>query len=282
MSDMDRGNASKNPGRTPGFTQLMGFLSPVSGVVAARAANRGSGSDRTDSDPIIQTWQDWKLKQTPESTSALLNKLNPIIDKAITSYAPNSAPPVRSMAKRLAIKAAHSYDPKAGTKFQTYLLTQLQPLRREAKAYETVHIPERVQIDLTSVNEKNNQFVDENGYEPSDEELADYSGLSSRRIRKIRAYAKGQVYESAAEMMGGQLAKGPSMQRNQMAEEFVYQSLGDMDKRIYDLRTGKGGTQKTLGVSEIAKKLKVSPAAITQRLNKIVTQVDEIRGYGEK
>jgi DNA-directed RNA polymerase specialized sigma subunit len=130
-------------------------------------------------------------------------------------------------------------------------------------------------MDLGALNEAHNKFVDEHGREPSEGELADYTGLSKKRIAHIRKYDKSQTFETR--LQGSDSQENVSMptvvDEADMWEDYVYQSLSGRDQLIYDLRTGKQGSQRPLGVSEIAKKLKMSPSAVSQRLSKISEEI---------
>jgi len=200
----------------------------------------------------------------------------PIISKAITSYAPNSSPAVKSQAKVLAKGAFETFDPKKNAKLQTHLYIQLQPLQREVQAYDTMHVPERVRFDIRHVNEAHNRFVEENGREPNEEELADYTGLAVGRISHIRKFDKAIIGESQLmpEDDDSDMSM-PETNRGQTAwREMVYMELNDRDKLIYDLKTGRNG-RVPMSVNEIATKLKITPGAISQHLAKIDHRISE-------
>jgi DNA-directed RNA polymerase specialized sigma subunit len=227
-------------------------------------------------DKLEEVWKAWRQSGNhPSMFGPGLAEAQPIIDKAIMAYAPGSSPSIRSYAKLLVRKAADTFDPKKGTQFKTYLYTQLQPLYREAGAYDTLHIPERVRLDLSALNEKHNQFVDEHGREPSEAELADFTGFSVKRIQHIRRYDRRQMSESVTRPRSDEDAGfTPVAQKDaNIWEAFVYDGLSDRDKLIYDLKTGRGKSQRSLTVGEIAVKLKMSPSAISQRLQRISNEI---------
>jgi DNA-directed RNA polymerase specialized sigma subunit len=229
---------------------------------------------------LDEKWAQWNKSKRDDHLSELMQAADPIISKAITSYAPNSSPAVRSAAKVLAKGAFETYDPKKNTKLQTHLYIQLQPLQRETQAYDTMHVPERVRFDIRHVNEAHNRFVEENGQEPSDGELADYTGLSQSRLAHIRKFDKAIIGESQMlpEDDDNDMSM-PATNRGQTAwREMVYMELNDKDKLVYDLKTGRNG-RVPMGVNEIAAKLKLSPGAISQRLAKIDHQISEGSQY---
>ena len=50
--------------------------------------------------------------------------------------------------------------------------------------------------------------------------------------------------------------------------DYVYYDLDPIDQKIFEWRTGRNG-QKVLTVTEIAKRLKMSPASVSQRAKRI-------------
>jgi len=243
--------------------------SPASTLVPeAPAATTKQGKMET-------AYDSWKQSPSPERLRELMTVVNPTINSAITSYAPGSSPSVRSKAKVLAKGAIETFDPSMGVKLNTHLMTQLQQLRREQGKYNSVHMPERVRFDLTKLNQASNQFVDENGSEPTDSELADYTGLSMKRIRHIRKYNRAIATSSAfeAEQEGDKRSLPAVEQAAKLWEDFVYEGLGKKDQLIYELKTGKGGTQQPLSLAEIGKKMTMTPSAVSQRLAKIAEQI---------
>ena len=233
-------------------------------------------SGRDDIKDVDKAWELWQQDKTQPNLSKVVELSRPIIDKAMTSYAPSASPSVKSYGKILTVKAVQTFDPTKGTKFQTYLHTQLQPLRREAYSYDTLHVPERVRMDLGTLYHVAKQHEEETGMPPSDEELADRMGISMKRINHLRTYQRPVLEEFRTRPKAEEDAElMPSVeQESDMWEEFVYQSLGSMDQRIYDMKMGKNG-QPQLSVSDIAKRLKVSPSAVSQRLTRISNLVAE-------
>lgn len=224
---------------------------------------------------IDLSWKAWNMSGADDDFCRVLDDAKPIIDNAVMTYAPNSSPAVRSKAKILAAQAIKMYDPSKGTKLQTFLHVQLQPLQREAASYTTVHAPERVRFDLSRLKQMQRRFFDENGRDPNIDELTDFTGLSRKRIAHIRKFDRGVVGEGMFEESGEGGAGMPQVQQAaSMWEDFVYDELGPQDKLIYDLKTGRGGEQP-LGVSDIARRLKVSAGAISQRLSRIANRLAE-------
>ena len=228
-----------------------------------------------------EAFDNWKKKPTPENMGVLLDKAEPVINSAVQSYAGGNQA-LKSRARLLASKAFQSFDPDKGAKLHTHLMTQLQPLTRYSRAYSQVlHVPERTSADLYQIHQGHQRFVDEYGREPADSELADMTGISMRRIAKVRGYAKGEMAESGlTEQDEGETAvMYPGVSRadpNQIWLEYVHHDLGPLDQKILEWKTGYNG-KETLSTNEIARRLGLTPGAVSQRSAKIAERMAEGR-----
>lgn len=224
----------------------------------------------------------WKQKPTPENMGSLLEKAGPTIDSALRSYAGGN-PALKARAKKLAIEAFKTYDPKRGAKISTHLMTQLQPLTRQAREFSQVtKTPERVSADLYKMKQAELEHFDQHARPPSDKELADRSGLSVRRLGKLRRYNLGEVSESGLTEMdeGEQATMYPGVNKldpHAVWLEYVHHDLAPIDQKILEWRTGFNGNE-VLPNNEIAKRLKLSPGAISQRAAKIAQKLSEMEG----
>ena len=233
-----------------------------------------------DKDELDNAYVAWANDPTPANMSSVMGKAGRDIDSAVTSYAPNSAPAVRSKAKILLKRAIESYDPSQA-RLRTHIHNQLRPLGRESNSYNTLHVPERVSQDLSYLHEWTQRFKEEKGHDPSDMELADFSKLSKKRIAHIRRYDKNQVFEgtrigsqSGDEDVGAGTEALRVSEAADLWEDYVYDGLSKQDKLVYDLKTGKGNAIPR-SVNEIAERLKITASAVSQRLKNIATKIQE-------
>lgn len=222
-------------------------------------------------------FNEWKKSKNPETTSNLLKSIQPILNAAILSYAGQSDQFTKGRAKILALEALENYDPTK-SKLKTHLLTRLQRLRRDiGQINSPIHIPERITLDSLRLKKAQEEFIDKYGREPSDIELADASGLSIKRIttlRKLKApVAESQIMveNDEGQMLGNNVVIKPKS--NDALLEFVYHSVSPTDQLIMEHLFGLNGKKK-LGKSEIAAKLGVSPATVTNRVKYIQSQLD--------
>ena len=166
----------------------------------------------------------WKATPNPHQTTLLLGRLQPTIDKAISAHVGNSDPIIRSRAKQLTLQAVKTYDPMKA-KLSTHLFNQLQGLKRiYRKQNQIISVPERISLGQGQLLSADAELQERLGRDPTSGEIADYTGLSLRRIKQIRTAPSnampegyydgldteegGGGFSSAADGTGGVRAEG--------------------------------------------------------------------------
>jgi hypothetical protein len=211
-------------------------------------------------------WETWrKSGREPADNLAFLESINPILDKAINIYVGGRDPAARGKAKMLALKAAANWDAKRSN-LQTHLLTQLQPLRRYAagRRYAT-KVPERSQWQLQRMKEAEEELRDQLDRDPTDVEIADYTGLSQRRLGRLRRYG-AQI--ASGSFLEAEIQPNTEGDEPDMWEEMVYHDLGAVDRAIYEGRTGRNG-RKVKSVEQLARELGVGVGTVSKRAARI-------------
>jgi DNA-directed RNA polymerase specialized sigma subunit len=154
--------------------------------------------------------------------------------------------------------------------------------RLAAQEQNIIAIPEQVGLDFQQLTEAENNLRDRLSRDPSDDEIADSTGLSPRRIQKIRAFHKpiaegSTVYETTDDYAdsGSVASKIPGQVSEQEAwMNFVYGDLDAVNKLIMDMSLGRNGKRKA-SVQEIAHRLNITPGAVSQRAAKIQQMLDK-------
>jgi DNA-directed RNA polymerase specialized sigma subunit len=175
---------------------------------------------------------------------------------------------VLAEAYRLANKAADSYDPKQGAKFSTHLTNQLKKLSRISTTYgSTVRLPENKQFKLQHINAAELELKDQLGRAPSALELSEFTRIPMAQINQIKQGRSGEVNISS-------LVHTPVFINNTNDDwlHFVYHDLTDIDRIIFEHKTGFNG-KKSLSNEELAKKLNMSPSAVNNRTKMIAEKI---------
>lgn len=219
---------------------------------------------------ITAPYDIWVKQPTPENMSRVVSSLDPVINKAVTTYATgNVSPVVRGRARVLAMKAVRSFNPSRGAVLNTHIMGQLRPLARYARqAASSVKLSERKLLAFNDLHRIEEDFYDRNGRDPSDVELSDLSGLSNMRISKLRNYMSPIVSSHGAQdsTLGAPITSRTDP--NEVWLDYVYYDLDNVSRKILDWKLGRNGNPR-LRNEEIAIKLKMTPSAISQRLSNI-------------
>lgn len=223
---------------------------------------------------LEEAYGKWKLDRTPAGNAAMLRRIDPIINKAIQTHVGTQANPIlRSRARRMALGALQNYDPKR-SRLQTHLYNQLRGLKRTAgQQSHILKVPERVVLDRRALEMSNRELSDELGRDPTDDELAQRTGFSFKRMQRIRGYHPG--------ISEGRLSGLPEGGLDPVVEKdsdtwlrVIYDDLGPTDKKIMEWTLGYNG-RSVLSNQEIARKLSRSPGLISQRKKLIQQALDE-------
>lgn len=222
----------------------------------------------------------WQQSDTPQTRREMLKAVQPVLDRTVASYGDH--PYLKGQAKKLAMQAIRTYDPQKGP-LQSHVQAQLRGLQRlSARQNQIISVPEQIMLDRRDLLDSETALEDRLGRPPSMEELGNHTGLSSKRIAYIRGTG-GSIPSSAMRDSSGEpidpAVKSLHNEGPSIWERLVYEDLLPRDKVIYDYTLGTNGLAK-LSNTQLAAKLGVSPAAISQRKAAIQQQLDQVTLYG--
>lgn len=230
----------------------------------------------------------WQTRPGPQANGLMLKKLDPIIDTAVRTYGGTTASPtLRTRARLMALQGLPKYD-RSQAKMKTFMMNHLQGLRRlSAKENNIISVPEQVQLDSLHLSRAEAELRDDLGREPSTHELADKLGLSPKRIQYVRKLqmpaSEGQVLQpmagSESDDFNEPAVKTPGKDDSRAWHRFVYESLEPTDRVIMEHSLGMFG-RTVLSNQEIARKLGVTPSAVSQRKTRIQLRLDERSALG--
>ena len=219
----------------------------------------------------------WKAAPTPDTSAALLAAVRPHVERAIRLHVGESNPLIESRARRMALEGMRRYDPAAGS-IKTHLTRHLEGLKRAARRQTTIlRVPERVALDRSSVESAAREFEAEVGRAPSDGELADHTGFSLARIRRVRSYRPAVAEGTLDALLVGDAPAATGLaggKAESLWQQLIYADLTPTDQRVVDLhRAGHSNV-------EIARQLGIPPGAVSQRKARIQGRYDEGEDLG--
>jgi DNA-directed RNA polymerase specialized sigma subunit len=228
----------------------------------------------------------WKAGATPETTGAMLTALQPAIEGAARLHAGDANPLMLGRGRRLALQSLGSYDPTRG-RLQTHLYNSLQGLKRYARQQtQPLHVPERVAQTRAALEQHRIELEHELGRDPSDAELADRTGLALSQLGKIRRYHPGAAEGAFQTAEGGSVESAPLVrdgreEQRRLWHALVYDDLPATDQLIMEHTLGING-KDILSNQELARRLRRTPGAISQRKARIQQMLDEADALGDR
>jgi RNA polymerase sigma-B factor len=226
----------------------------------------------------------WTARPDKQTTGALLRTVEPVISNALRSYGGGPASPtLRSQARQLAVQSFDNYDPQRGS-LRSHLLSRLQRIHRVAgQERQIIRVPEQVSLDQMHTDAATTNLQEKLGRPPSDSELADHTGISLRRLGYIRQgrrpIAEGTISRTNVEGGGYDPATQAINVNNDTWLEFIYDELPPTNQFIMERAFGLHGNTR-MSATAIAKALKITPGAVSHRMQQIQRQLDELEDLG--
>ena len=221
-----------------------------------------------------EIYEQWKADPSQTNNAKILKSLSPAISGATRMHVGDDNALMQSRAMRMALGAIRTYDPKR-SRLKTHITNQLRGLKRVSRKQGSVmSVPERVSLDRYNTELSQQELADELGRDPSLSELADKTGLSIKRLTHVRGYnpavADGSM-KRETDFSGAVSTPGVV---SDTWQQIVYDEAAPIDKKIMEWSLGIGG-RKLLSNAEIARRLKRSPGAISQRKQKLQDLLDQ-------
>lgn len=229
---------------------------------------------------ITSIYDTWISKpEDSKKTNDFLKAIEPTVKSALHSYAPGQEDSLKMRANLMALDVARRYKPDKGTHINSFLMNGLKSLRREAqRKNQPVYIPENVALEQHKLMKASGELMAEKGRPATVAELADRTSMSVKRIAKVRQY-KNPVSSSTLMSEEGDSLFNRQKDPQTVWADYIYHDLDPIDKKIYEWSTGYGGSSK-LSKGEIAKHLRISAPAVSQRVAKIIKRLEEGSHFG--
>lgn len=254
---------------------MQGFLKSLSDKDSFNTKPINSNSVEKANQPIQTIIERWNRTGDKKDTETILKYLQPTIKSALHTYVPGQQQAFKIKATKIALQSMRSYDKKRATKPQTYAFVNLQRLNRIRRDRDTlIHIPESQVYLKATIDKKVQDLTDTLGRQPTEEEISDATGISKKKLEKLNNFTTFSQ-SSTINPQNNQSSFSISDVTDRDYYNYVYSSLGAIDKKILELSSPLKGTP--LSNNEIAKRLKLSPGAISQRKQKIQQLMGTVR-----
>ncbi len=220
-------------------------------------------------EPLYAAWQN---EPGPKSNRAILDALQPAIEKGVQYHVPGAGASLLGPAKIMALDALRTYDP-AKAQLKTHVHNTLRGLNRlQRNQSQLIKVPERLAQISGAAFEAERSLQHELGRDPSQREIADHVGVPVREIIRAQGLHHG-VTESVFTGEGGSLP-GVNQDANEVWAEAVYNSVSPVDQKIMEHTMGLFGKPR-YDTARIGRMVKLSPGRVAQRRATIQRMLDQ-------
>ena len=232
---------------------------------------------KVDPKEINDLIRNWKTKRDEDSMRRLIDHHMKIIYFNANKYKTNSIPYnlVVLKGKALLVKAADTYDPNKGAKFNTHLTNYLRKLTRFVNDSANIaKIPEQRSRKITAFKHAKATLEVKLNREPTEIELSDHLSWPIKEIHRMV-----KELEAGAEILNfGEGTSwsdlGISSSKIHSIVNLVYHDSNPEEQFILEHTTDIAG-KKQLSTQEIAKKLKLPESKVKYMLSNIKKRIVE-------
>lgn len=204
----------------------------------------------------------------------LVKSLEPTINYTLSSLNAGNDKVLKAQARVIAAESIMKYDPSSGSSLPTYVTNNLKQLHRMRRQLNSpIKMSDRLQYDNYAIQKAEKEFTEQFGRDPDMLELADYSGVSIKKIKKIKdRFTMASVNESS---FGGNDVGSYDIDYTNEAIDYVYHELEHKDRKILDHTVGYGGA-KLLQDKELSEKLGISLSQLSRRRAAVALKIHEM------
>ena len=227
----------------------------------------------------LDLWKQWRRHPTDENLQKLLDSFNPMIQKSINKFHGAAVPRdlLEIEAKRLAINAFKTYNPRRGTTLGTHVYYHLMGLSRYVGTHQNIlHIPEHRRRRIQLYRNAYTELQETLGREPNIQELSERLKWPIREVERMESELRGidVPHTLDPEMVGESGGKS----RAEELLQLIYWDLTPEERLVYEYTLGVGGRPQ-LSTQEIAAKLKKSPSAVSRIKKSIALKIQKYLQY---
>lgn len=224
----------------------------------------------------------WQQSPTRANGTKLLHSLQPSIDAAVRKWTGSNNPIAAGHARAMVIDALPRYLSEKSS-LGTFVDRQLQPLQRWVSRKNVgIRVPTGLVADFRRVQAAKVELEDELGRMPSFDEICDRTGIPIQRLTKINKMRYPQIAEATVSV--GETGDDAYMDDQAVEDDAelwkktIYHSLTPTDQLIFQHSIGLYGAE-VLPNQEIAKLLRITPGAVSQRKVKIQRMLETEAGF---
>lgn len=220
----------------------------------------------------LTLWKEWKKSESPKVLGQLIDSFAPVIQSTVRKFDSVPLPPstIAAEAKKQAIKAFETYNPKAGAALGTHVYNHMLKVNRFVYEHQNIgRIPEHRVTQIGTYNAVKSELKEKRGREPSAAELADELNWSLPEVERMERELRREVPETAVQDVDFSFT---STGDEQKILSYIYYELSPNEKVIFEYLTGWAGKPK-LSEDEIAKRIGVTRERVKKLKASIASKI---------
>jgi len=224
-----------------------------------------------------KVWRSWKRekdrRKKKKKLGLLLNHFDPAIQYRVNQFSgvPLPRATIEAEAKKQAVVAFRTYNPKKGASLRTHVGNRMPKVFRYVARRQNVGtIPEHRVAKINTFKKTKEYLFDVKGREATITELADELQWSPQEVSRMEAELRKDLGHS----LSFQDTAFTDFNQNMETINFAYYSMTPREQLVYDHSIGAHGKEQ-LTTSKIAKKLGVSPSQVSKIKKKLVTKIEK-------
>jgi len=223
----------------------------------------------------LQYWKQWKKTKDEAPLLNLLQSIDPLIQKRVSQFigAPIPRSAIEAEARKQAISAFETYNPRKGAALGTHVNNYLQKVYRYVTTYQNVgRLPESRAAKIDLFNKTKAYLAQQKGREATTVELSDELRWSPREVGRMEVELRKDL---GLETSFGEM-KLLDFDRNADLLNYGYFELDPEEQIVFDYSTGMHGKLR-LTMEDIAKRLNKTPRQIGLIKQRIVETLKRFR-----
>ncbi len=224
----------------------------------------------------FEAWKTWRRAPSPNNMQAVLNSLNPLIQKEVNRWSGTLARPLLELeAKRLAAQAVATYRPNAGAALGTHVTNRLKKLSRISYTHQNLaRLPEHQTMKFHTYSSAAMDLENKLGREPTDAELAAQLGWSRPFISRFRRSLRNEFLESGTP---APIFDQPS--DDSKVVDFVFNDLSPEQQTIFKHTTGYSGAE-VMSSPQLMQKMKMTQGQLSYQKRMLRDKIMDATGGG--
>ena len=235
----------------------------------------------------LELWHTWNNNgRKPEHLEPLLKAFDPIVSHKVSKWSGGvtgvTPEYMRSRVEHHLIEAFHKFDPSRGYALSTYVERPMYKAQRERNEIQNAgKVSEQTASNISPVQSAIEELTASNGRKPTAIEISKHLGLVGHSItpaavKRVQKQVRKDVPSSVFEDDPSQQSAPWIYDNAPLVRAEFEQPPWDRNPhilRVYDHMFGLNGAQSGLSGNQLAKKLGISPSALSQMKGHILNKL---------